>query len=237
MNEFTVLLQPAYILHYRQFRETSLIAEVLTRDFGRLALLAKGVRNPKSKFAPLIRPFIPVLLSFTGRSELKTLTHIESSQNAPELHGIALYCGFYLNELLGFLLHAFDPHPEIFHLYEQTLSALSNSSEQEHILRRFEINLLSHIGYGLQFDYDNRNQRPVSAQKHYAFDAESGPVEDEGGLFAGNTLLAMANQTFDDTQILIEAKKIMRTVIDFHLNGKKLKSRAVISKILQQNSI
>lgn len=236
MIETVVSLQPAFILHHRNFRETSLIINVLTRDFGKLAILAKGVKKPKSRLGPYLRPFTPVLLSFAGKSDLKTLTQIESWQVAPELKGLALYSGYYLNELIAYFLHNFDPYPEIFRLYHDTLCELASTSELEHVLRVFEINLLDHVGYGLQFDFDSHHQKPVAAEKKYVFHADSGPVETEHGDIAGGTLLAMAARSFNNGNTLAEAKKIMRTAIDFHLNGKKLKSRAVISKILKHSS-
>ncbi len=234
MIDNVVSLQPAFILHYRNFRETSLIAEVLTRDFGRFAVVAKGVRTPKSKLGPYIRPFVPVLLSFAGKSDLKTLTHIEPWQSAPKLNDLALYSGFYINELVTYFLHSFDPHPEVFLLYQNTLSELSNTLELEPVLRVFELNLLTQIGYGLQFDVDTL-QQPVSPNKKYYFNADLGPVESELGDFSGSTLLALEARSFPNTATLTEAKKIMRSAINFHLNGKPLKSREVISKILKHS--
>lgn len=234
MIDNVVSLQPAFILHYRNFRETSLIAEVLTRDFGRFAVVAKGVRTPKSKLGPYIRPFVPVLLSFAGKSDLKTLTHIEPWQSAPKLNDLALYSGFYINELVTYFLHSFDPHPEVFLLYQNTLSELSNTLELEPVLRIFELNLLAQIGYGLQFDVDTL-QQPVSPNKKYYFNADLGPVESELGDFSGSTLLALEARSFPNTATLTEAKKIMRSAINFHLNGKPLKSREVISKILKHS--
>jgi DNA repair protein RecO (recombination protein O) len=101
MTDNAVYLQPAFILQQRKFRETSLIIDVLTRDFGRISLLAKGVRKAKSKTAGLLQPFIPLTLSYVGKSELKTLTDVEITQPFIQLQGLAVYCGFYVNELIG----------------------------------------------------------------------------------------------------------------------------------------
>lgn len=234
MIETVVSLQPAFILHSRNFRETSLIADVLTRDFGRLSVLVKGAKQPKSKLGPLIRPFVPVLISFIGKSELKTLTLIEPRLKAPALQDLALYCGFYINELIASFLHPFDPHPEVFLLYQSTLSELSTTKELEKILRLFELDLLSHVGYGLQFDLDDQN-RPVLPDTKYYFDTASGPRASEEGNITGSTLLAIKSRSFTDNTVLGEAKKIMRSAINYHLNGKALKSREVISKILKHS--
>lgn len=234
MIDTVVSLQPAFILHQRNFKETSLITEVLTRDFGRLAALAKGVRTPKSKLSPFIRPFVPVLLSFTGKSDLKTLTHIEPWQTAPELRHLALYSGFYINELVAYFLHPFDPHPDVFLLYQKTLNELSNAAALEPVLRTFELNLMTQVGYGLQYAVDHL-QQPVSSDKKYAFDPELGAVESEQGDFSGSTFLALEARSFPDRKTLTEAKIIMRSAINFHLNGKPLKSREVLSKIIQHS--
>lgn len=226
-------LQLGYILRHWAYRETSLIVDVLTRDFGRLSLMAKGVRKPKSKTAALLRPFQPLRLSYRGRAELKTLTHVEALAEACPLQGVALYCGFYVNELIGHFLHPFDPHPEVFHLYRSCLAELSEHSEIERVLRNFELNLLLNVGYGLQLDFDSEHRKPVSAAKKYFFGVDSGPVEAENGDITGHTLLALQNRKFEDPETLFEAKKIMRRVIDFHLQGKPLKSRAVIGRILK----
>ena len=141
MTDSAVYLQPAFILQQRKFKETSLILDVLTRDFGRVSLLAKGVRKAKSKTAGLLQPFIPLAVSYLGKTELKTLTHVEIIPPFIQLQGLALYCGFYVNELVGCFLHQYDPHPEVFAYYGECLSSLSDSSKIEAALRIFELDL------------------------------------------------------------------------------------------------
>lgn len=231
MTESAVYLQPAFILQHRKYRETSLIIDVLTRDFGRLSLVAKGVKKSKSKTAGLLQPFIPLLISYIGKAELKTLTDVEIAQPFVQLKGLAFYCGFYVNELITRFLHKYDPHPEVFNDYAACLSRLSDGSNMEAALRLFELNLMDHIGYGLQLEYDGHNRVPVSPLKHYAFDAQQGPVEAVDGRFSGKTLLAIKFREFSDPFVLADAKLLMRAVIDAHLQGKPLKSRTVINKI------
>jgi len=234
MTETVVHLQPGYLLQHWPYRETSLIIDVLTRDFGRVSILAKGVRKSGSKTAAVLRPFLPLQISYRGKAELKTLTYVEPVQVSSPLQGVPLYCGFYVNELIGHFLHKFDPHPEVFQLYRECLAQLSENLEIERILRIFELNLLISVGYGLPLDFDERHKKPVSASKKYFFNADCGPVEAEDGDIAGQTLLALHTRTFTDSETLAAAKKFMRMVIDFHLQGKPLKSRAVIARILQQ---
>jgi DNA repair protein RecO (recombination protein O) len=233
MTDSAVYLQPGFILQQRKFRETSLIIDVLTRDFGRVSLLAKGVRKAKSKTAGLLQPFIPLMLSFSGKAELKTLTDVEIIQSVIQLKGLALYCGFYINELVGHFLHQYDPHPEVFTHYRECLSCLSDGSKIETALRVFELNLMDAVGYGLQLDYDFHNEKAVHPLKKYHFNVEQGPIEAIDGQFSGTTLQALKLRKFADVQVLIEAKILMRTVIAVYLQGKPLKSRTLINHIIK----
>ncbi|MGZ4968626.1 MAG: DNA repair protein RecO [Methylobacter sp.] len=231
MIETAVYLQPAFILQQRKYRETSLIIDMLTRDFGRISVLAKGVRKAKSKTAGMLQPFIPLLISYFGKAELKTLTDVEIIQPFNEIKGLALYCGFYINELVGHFLHKYDPHPEVFDCYSECLSGLSDGSYREVALRLFELNLLEHSGYGLQLEHDD-NERSIESSKKYDFNVGLGPVEAVNGQFSGKTLLALDSRKLTEPQVLSEAKALMRMVIDVYLQGKQLKSRTVFNKVL-----
>jgi len=232
MTETSVYLQPAFILQQRKYRETSLIIDALTRDFGRISLLAKGVRKVKSKTAGLLQPFVPLIISYVGKAELKTLTDVEIIQPFSEIKGLALYCGFYINELVGCFLHKYDPHPEVFAHYRDCLSGLADSSKMEAALRLFEFDLMDSVGYGLQLEYDG-NGNPIDSLKKYVFTVGQGPIESVDGQFSGKTLQAISLREFTDPQVLSEAKILMRTVIDVYLQGKPLKSRTVINKIIK----
>jgi DNA repair protein RecO (recombination protein O) len=265
MTESAVYLQPAFILQKRKYGETSLIIEVLTRNFGRISLLAKGVRRAKSKTAGLLQPFIPLTISYIGKAELKILTDVEMIQPFCEIKGLALYCGFYINELVSCFLHKYDPHPEVFGYYSECLSSLSeqgfallpcadmqlsaivpvssktrfladvgqkNNSNMEIALRLFELNLMDCIGYGLQLEYDY-NGHPIELHGKYMFNEGQGLVKAVDGPFSGKTLQALSSRELTAPQVLSEAKILMRTVIDIYLQGKQLKSRAVINKIIK----
>jgi DNA repair protein RecO (recombination protein O) len=233
MTETAVYLQPAFILQYRRFRETSLIIDFLTRDFGRISLIAKGVRKSRSKTAGLLQPFIPLAISYVGKAELKTLTDVEIIQPYVEIQGTAFYSGFYINELIVCFLHKEDPHPEVFNQYGDCLISLSDQPKTEAALRNFELHLINNAGYGLQLDHDFQNKRPVDPLKKYLFDVEQGPVEAENGQFSGKSLCAISLREFSDPQVLIEAKRLMRTVIDGYLQGKPLKSRSMMNNIIK----
>jgi DNA repair protein RecO (recombination protein O) len=236
MTEWSVYLQPAFILQQRKYQETSLIIDLLTRDFGRIALLAKGVRKSKSKTAGLLQPFVPLAISYFGKSDLKILGTVEVMYPFKEIKGLSLYCGFYINELVSRFLHKYDPHPEVFADYSECLSGLADSSKIEVALRIFELNLIENIGYGLNLAHDFLNEKPVDPLKKYHFNIESGPIAAVDGVFSGATLLALESRELTDPQALIEAKMLMRKVIDVHLQGNPLKSRAVISQIIKTYS-
>jgi DNA repair protein RecO (recombination protein O) len=248
MTESAVYMQPAFILQQRNYRETSLIIDALTSDFGRISVLAKGVRTAKSKTAGQLQPFIPLAVSYIGKAELKILTDVERHtrlQNACSIHsipgnthqasyelkGLGLYCGFYINELVACFLHKYDPHPEVFGYYSDCLFCLTNCCSMEAALRLFELKLLEFAGYGLQLEYDS-NDKPIETEKKYQYTIGQGPVEALDGQISGRTLLALSATELSDPLVLNEAKTLMRRVIDVHLQGKPLKSRAVINKIM-----
>ncbi|MEP5568378.1 MAG: DNA repair protein RecO, partial [Halioglobus sp.] len=153
-----VSLQPTYILHSRPYRDTSLILEVLCAEHGRISLVSKGARRRTKggSNAALLQPFVPLLLSFSGRSEMKTLTHVEAAGVAPQLRGERLFSGMYMNELLMRLLHRHDPHPQLFAAYGAALGELADAAPVEATLRRFELGLLEELGYGFSLLEDGQ---------------------------------------------------------------------------------
>jgi len=229
-----VQLQPAYILKHSKFRESSLILEVLTRDFGIVSILARGVRKSKSKTAGILLAFTDLKLSYVGRNELKILTHVEVGERLTSLKGISLYCGFYINELVGYFLHKNDPHPDVYVEYQQCLALMSDTENIEQILRFFELNLIECVGYGFQLTIDVKTGAPVQLAEKYVYDVESGMLESVNGYVSGDTLFALEARTYLNERALYEAKQLMRRIIDFHLQGKELKSRAVLAKIIKQ---
>ena len=231
-----VLLQPAFVLHSRPFRNTSALVEAITRDHGRVGLVARGVRGGRARFQGLVQPFIPLLFSWTGRGELFTLTDVEAAGSALTLQGARVVSGLYLNELLMRLIHRYDPHPEVFELYAQTLEALRTASSDDAPLRRFELGLLTALGYALVLDHDVDSGEPIVPEFDYLYDVERGPRRssdpgDDGIVVKGTTLLALADGCEDSTQCAREAKRFMRSVIAHHLGGRPLNTRSYFSKI------
>ncbi len=147
-------LQSCFVLHSRPWRETSMLLEVFTEEYGKIVLCARGVRGKKSQIRSLLQPFTPLYLSWSGRGEMQTLTRSEPAGPAIKLSGYALYSALYMNELMVRLLHRHDPHPELFNHYRQALEKLSRTDLLEQSLREFELQLLTAIGYGLAIDAD-----------------------------------------------------------------------------------
>lgn len=230
MNErVQVLLQDGFVLHYKLYRETSLILEIFTRDFGKLSVIAKGARRARSKFSGLLQPFRLLKLSWCGKSDLCTLTDAEIVPPLIHLSSNALYCGFYLNELLNRFLHRNDPDDQLFSVYGQTLSLLASGNSIEQPLRIFELVLLDQVGYGLQIEYEMENGKRIDPDKRYKYIIEKGPVEVKSGkdMVRGSTLIGLQDFKFVDSIALYEAKRLLRRVIDFHLGGKPLISRSL----------
>ena len=232
--------QAAFILHRRPFRDTSQILDVLSREHGKLALVAKGSRGPKSRLRGVLRPFMPLSLSWVQRSDLGTLTGAELHGAPMQLSGDALLSGYYVNELLLHFLHRHDPQAEIFDTYVQTIESLCATDNVAPCLRQFEMALLRQLGYALNLDQEADSHEPLQDAAFYDFRFEHGPVKvarAEGPLvFSGATLSAIAAQNFADAEVLRAANRLLREVIAFHLGGKELKSRKVLIELHRQRS-
>jgi DNA repair protein RecO (recombination protein O) len=235
MQRQKVDAQPAYVLHAYPFRETSLIVEVFSRDFGRMALLARGARRPRSNLRGLLMAFQPLELGWAGKGEVLTLMKAEWQGGQPLLKGQALFCGYYLNELLVHLLPREDPHERLFGRYAEMLASLGSDPEgkvSEPDLRRFEKALLQELGYGLTLDRDSEG-RLVESDAFYAYQMEEGPVrQGQGGqAVRGQTLLDLAAEDFTDPRTRVEAKQLMRSLMAYYLGGTELETRKIFKEM------
>ena len=235
-----VSLQPAYLLHRKPYRDTSLLLEAITPEYGRIGLVAKGARRPRSRLPGLLQPFLPLLLSWSGRGELFTLTDAEGRGPLLMPPGRLSISGFYLNELLLRLLPRGDPHEELFLAYSETLGRLALDEEAEWGLRLFEKRLLEAMGYGLQLTHEAGEEgAAIRAGRHYCYHLEVGPVattEQSGGVvLSGRTLLALAaEQTAIGPEIRGEAKRLMRAALALYLGDRPLKSRELFRWTLEK---
>jgi DNA repair protein RecO (recombination protein O) len=229
MASLRVSAQPAYLIHTRAYRETSLIIDAFSENFGKVSLIAKGVRKKNSATAAHLQPFRELSLSWQGRSELQTLTAVECIKAAEKLPGKAVFCGFYLNELLTFLLAKHDPHPDLYRYYKASLEHLKNPESQELALRYFELKLLEEIGYGLCLDSELSSGEEIVANQLYRYHPEEGATLLNSGnrdsAIHGETLLELHNRALNTSRSLFEAKRLMRSIIGHRLGGRSLKSR------------
>lgn len=226
--------QPAWVLHSYPFRETSLIVEAFTRDHGRVALLARGARRPRSAMRGLLLAFQPLELGWAGKGEVQTLMKAEWQGGQPLLTGKALFCGYYLNELLMHLLPREDAHERLFAAYGETMRRFATSL-READLRCFEHALLAELGYGLTLTHDVEG-RTIDSEAFYAYEIERGAVRLAGrGSSAlsvcGKTLLDMEREDFSDPRSQLEAKQLMRALMAHYLGGHVLESRKIFMEL------
>jgi DNA repair protein RecO (recombination protein O) len=226
-----IQLEPAYVLHSRSFRETSLIVEAFTREHGRIAVVARGAKSARSRWRNVLQPFRPLLLSWNQKTDLGTLTAADQVASPPPLQGQSLYCGMYLNELLMRLLHRGDPHVEVFERYRAVLSELANEAQPQPILRVFEKHLLEAIGYAMLLDREYSNGGDIQAQSWYDYKPDRGPERCNGpgkGRVSGDSLLALHMEDLSEEN-LPELRMLMRSVLGYHLGGKPLASLSLFS--------
>jgi DNA repair protein RecO (recombination protein O) len=232
-SEFRISEQPAFVLHSYPYRETSLIIDVLSRDHGRLALVAKGAKRPHSALRGVLQTFQPLSLAWSGKSEMRTLTGAEWVGGMLPLTGDALLCGFYVNELLVKFLAREDPHPQLFRHYVVTLTRLAHDEPPVQVLRSFERVLLRETGYALAL---NRTvtRKAVHPDGRYVFDPERGVREASDDLpsqwpvVSGQTLLDMEEDDYHRAQTVAQSKTLMRFLLNTYLGGTPLATRQIL---------
>ena len=250
--------QASYILHRRPYRESSYILDVYSLYYGRISIIAKGATRGKYNFSALLQTFQPLLLSWSGRSNLKTLTNVEAPSMAFTFLSERLYCAFYLNELLLKLAPEADPNPVLFSAYANALQSLKDKHHTESILRVFELALLKSVGLAPDFLFDSSSNQ-IQPNFLYSLGLNDGfslikngviqrdkwnSLKGHQAIFDGVTLLRIGNNSLigqleqvndenEQKMILREAKKIMRILISFALQGQELKSRVLFQQLLK----
>ncbi len=233
--------QPAFILHHRSYRDSSLILEVLTRDNGRIALVAKGVRTQKSRLKGILQVFQPLVISWSRKTELGTLASAETLCPPFVLSNDALYAGLYLNEILLKLTSKDDAYPDIFSNYEIALSQLPNNNIEE-ILRIFEKGLLQSLGYEIDYFNDAETQTSIVNDKYYEFIPDYGfkvVSENASNVFSflGEDVIAIGHNNFSNEKILKSAGRIMQFSIKRLLGGAELKTRDLYKAYLSSKKV
>jgi DNA repair protein RecO (recombination protein O) len=233
--------EPGFVLHTYAYKETSLVVEAFTRGHGRLALLARGARRPRSAMRGLLLAFHPLRLSWSVSTELGTLVSVEWLGGLSSLSGLGLMCGFYLNELLLRLLPRDDPHERLFDVYADSLSRLAVGQQQAAVLRGFERRLLTEVGYAPLLERDAVSGAPIEPMRHYVYEPDRGPCPVNGvqeppasgmeTVVSGRTLLDVARDDYDRPETREEARTLLRGLIAQRLGGQSLHTRVVLMEL------
>jgi DNA repair protein RecO (recombination protein O) len=229
--------QPAFVLHSYPYKETSLIIDLFTRDFGRIAVVAKGAKRPMSKLRGVLQTFQPLSVSWSGKSELRTLIDAEWVGGMRPIEKTALLCGFYLNELLVKLLARDDAHPVLFDHYVSTLNQLAHDEPAQIVLRKFERALLKETGVAANLGRSTGTRAAVEPGRDYVVDPEKGPREAQPGdnwpVVSGQTLLDMERDDYADPATQAQSKQLMRFLLAYHLGGAPLNTRQILIDLMQ----
>lgn len=225
-------LEAAWLLHHRPWSDTSRILDLITRDHGRVTLFAHGARRPKSPLRAVLRPFAPLLVSWSGRADGGTLTAAEAGGTAATLPGTRLFSGYYLNELLIKLLPMEDRHEGVFDAYAAAIEGLA-AGEEQRALRAFERVLLDELGYAPDLMRDAASGGAVEGDRYYHFEPGRGVLAvrnaDAGpGIHAGRAVLAVARGEFGQPEAQKAARGIFAAAIAHCLEGRGLASREVM---------
>lgn len=230
-----ILLQQAFLLHRRAYRENSFLIELFTKDYGRLTCIVRGARQKYAHSLGMLQAFVPLLVSWGGKNDLKYLSHVELHGPPASLKGMTLFAGFYLNELMIGLLHKWDPHPALYDQYEQTLNVLKIGPLSEVALRAFEKNLLEELGYGLLPKTNEALYQTFSEIAYYRFIPEqgfelvnlNGPISSHlpFNFFLGKNLISIAQNNWNSAAILHDAKRLMRLALQALMGTRELHSR------------
>ena len=241
MNHVRVKGEPGFVLHSRPYSESSLLLDLYSRSYGRIAAIAKGARGRKSPYRGTLRPFALLTLGWSGKGEVKTLTQGEWAGPGAALVGSGLFCGFYLNELLIKFLHRYDPHERLFERYWQCIHELLSDTHQESALRYFEKVLLEEIGYGLQLEHDQTSGEKILPAGRYRYQPGVGAfveqTDDQSGVgIHGESLIALRAESPLSQRSQREVKQLHRAIFHNLLEGRTLVSRSVYSQLYSSDS-
>jgi len=234
MSKRRVDHEPGYVLHTYPYKETSLIVEAFTRRFGRVALLARGARRPRSAMRGVLLSFHPLRFSWSGSADLANLRDAEWAGGIPLLGGRGLMCGFYVNELLLRLLPRDDPHESLFDVYAGALAGLA-AQDVSAVLRDFEKRLLAELGYAPLLETDAASH-PIDPERLYRYEPERGPVPVNGTregqlVISGRALLDVAAGDYARAETRDEARALMRALIGERLHGQSLHTRSILVEL------
>tara|TARA_B100000925_G_scaffold109377_1_gene80720 strand:+ start:557 stop:1246 length:690 start_codon:yes stop_codon:yes gene_type:complete len=224
------LWHDAFLLHQRPYGNSSVMAEMFTLDNGRISVIAKGAKKPKSKFFGVLSPFSKLRITYRGKSELKTLTNVDKEDIFSDSFSKLSYTLLYINELLIKILPQGAPQKELFNLYDKFLLEIKASNEIDIILRRFEIDLLEMLGYGINFINEVDSGQSIDADKLYDFVPELGFKESPNGIFNGKEIISISKLDFENINKK-KFKSLTTMAIGYSLDGGDLKSRQIFKTL------
>jgi len=220
-----------FLLHQRAYGETSLIVEVFSKNNGKMSLMARGAKKPKSKFFGYLAPFTKLQVTYSGRSDMKTLTNIDRDFSiSTNSFSKTSYSLLYINELLMRLLPKDAAQEDLFLLYEQFLHKVTRGDELEITLRHFELDLLDMLGYGLDFENDIDRNESIESNKNYSFVPERGFRESSNSNFSGEDIINIRTRELSKVSKKY-LKHLTTTAIHFCLDGRDLESRDIFKRI------
>lgn len=232
-----VLHEPAYILHSQPYRDTSLLLDVFTRYYGRVTVLAKGAKRPYTQWrASSFQTFQTLSMSFTHKTEIKTLLDTEWVGGIPMLQGSALISGYYMNEWLRRALAREDVHEDLFDIYQYSLASLSVSAQvdQAAILRAFELRFLQTLGFAVSLNTVNGDCEPESlyvlASNHSAWLSVEGFNANILQVH-GQTLLDLQRMDFSTPRTAQESKALLRFWLQQYVGDKPLYTRNLLMNL------
>ncbi len=220
-------LTPAFLIHRRAFKDSSLLLDFFTQAHGKVRLVGRGLRKSKTP----IQVFQHLNISYSGRGELKGLNTWEVSDIPRQLTGECLILGMYANELISRLLQEQDPHSELFEIYKEFIGQLSAIDAQSHywLLRLFENNLLQELGYGIDFLYDI-NGEEIQENSVYEYQHQGGFTPSVTGKISGKLIRQLLSDDLDnmpDMQQLKACRDLNRLRLKPLLGNKPLQSRSL----------
>ena len=217
-------LQKAYVIHSRPYKETSLIVTFLTEKKGKISAVAKGAKRKNSRLSGNLEPFQCLNIDYRGKSDLKSLVLAEPIEVFEDFFGSEnLYSAFYVNELINYLVAQADESMEIFDIYTKCISNLKRNNQIEKILRDFELNILSTLGYEINFLSDYDSNEPIMNGLRYKYSPQSGFSKSEQG-YDGKILNEINERKFSKNS-LQACKEINRTTINYYFEELNIKSR------------
>ena len=234
--------EPGFVLHLIPYRETSLLVDLFTRNYGRIRCVARGFRKPNKRgINRALFPYTEYLFNWQGRGELKTLNRADVMQAPVLLQQESLFVGLYINEILYRLLHEHDAHESLYQSYAELLQGLAQKGLDEQRLRLFEMYMLDELGYGLALDSEAETGTPISREGFYQYIPDQGlhqvspqvATTDIG--LKGADIIAISRGDFSQPSTMRTAKRLTRQVIDFYLDGRQLNSRDLYRQHKQSN--